>query len=80
MNFIINNLYYKIYMSDYYKKNREIIIQRNMNYYFSHKEKVRQKQNKYFKTVYYPFKRFNVKHRVPPNREVKIETNVTVYF
>ena len=67
-------------MSDYYKKNREIIIQRNMNYYFSHKEKVRQKQNKYFKTVYYPFKRFNVKHRVPPNREVKIETNVTVYF
>jgi hypothetical protein len=67
-------------MSDYYKKNREIIIQRNMNYYFSHKEKVRQKQNKYFKTVYYPFKRFNVKHRLQPDREVKIETNVTVYF
>ena len=80
MNFIINNLYYKIYMSEYYKKNREIIIQRNMNYYFSHKEKVRQKQNKYFKTVYYPFKRFNVKHRLQPDREVKIETNVTVYF
>jgi hypothetical protein len=67
-------------MSEYYKKNREIIIQRNMNYYFSHKEKVRQKQNKYFKTVYYPFKRFNVKHRLQPDREVKIETNVTVYF
>ena len=80
MNFIINNLYYKIYMSDYYKKNREIIIQRNMNYYFSHKEKVRQKQNKYFKTVYYPYKRFNIKHRLQPDREVKIETNVTVYF
>jgi hypothetical protein len=67
-------------MSDYYKKNREIIIQRNMNYYFSHKEKVRQKQNKYFKTVYYPYKRFNIKHRLQPDREVKIETNVTVYF
>ena len=80
MRFIINKIYFREYMSEYYKKNREIIIQRNMNYYFSHKEKVRQKQNKYFKTVYYPFKRFNVKHRVPPNREVKIETNVTVYF
>jgi len=80
MNFIINNLYYKIYMSEYYKKNREIIIQRNMNYYFSHKEKVRQKQNKYFKTVYYPFKRFNVKHRVPLDREVIIEQNVRVTF
>ena len=67
-------------MSEYYKKNREIIIQRNMNYYFSHKEKVRQKQNKYFKTVYYPYKRFNIKHRLQPDREVKIETNVTVYF
>jgi len=67
-------------MSEYYKKNREIIIQRNMSYYNNNKEKVRQKQNNYFKYIYYPYKRFNVKHRLQPDREVKIETNVTVYF
>ena len=80
MSFIIKNMYYRIYMSEYYKKNKEIITQRNLNYYYNNKDKVREKQNKYFKYIYYPYKRFNIKHRVPPIREVKIETNVTVYF
>ena len=65
-------------MSEYYKKNKEIIIERNLNYYYNNKEKIREKQNKYFKYIYYPYKRFNVKHRAPPEREVKIETNVTL--
>ena len=80
MNFIIKNLYYKIYMSNYYQNHREQKIEYQLSYYYKNKQLIRDKQNNYYKTVYYPFKRFNVKHRVPPNREVKIETNVTLTF
>ena len=56
MYFLISNIYYKEYMSEYYKKNKEIITQRNLNYYYNNKEKIREIQNKYFKYIYYPYK------------------------
>ena len=52
MYFLISNIYYKEYMSEYYKKNKEIITQRNLNYYYNNKQKIREKQNIYFKKYY----------------------------
>ena len=56
MSFLISNIYYKQYMSEYYQKNRELIIEYNINYYYTHLKKVREKQNFYFKNIYYPNK------------------------
>ena len=80
MSFVIKNLYYKIYMNEYYEKNRELIIDRNLNYYHTNKKKIRPKQNFYYKNIYYPIKRFKLKHRrVRPQKvKVHIEKNVTV--
>ena len=80
MLFIIKNLYYKIYMQEYYEKNRELIIDRNLNYYYTNKNKIRQKQNNYYKYIYYPMKRFSRKSRKlrPSNTNVTINKNVTV--
>jgi len=66
-------------MSQYYEKNRDIIIEYNLNYYYTHKEKVRERQNNYFKKVYYPNK-IKPKQKVKPIREVLITQNVTVTF
>ena len=80
MLFIIKKLYYKVYMNEYYKKNRDIIIEYSLNYYYTHKEKVRERQNNYFKKIYYPNKIKNkpIKHK--PIIEVIITQNVTVTF
>jgi hypothetical protein len=80
MSFIIKNLYYKVYMNEYYEKNRELIIDRNLNYYHTNKKKIRPKQNFYYKNIYYPTKRFHLKHRTvrPKKVNVIIEKNVTV--
>jgi len=51
MLFIIKNLYYKLYMKEYYEKNRDIIIEYNLNYYYTHREKVKERQNNYFKKI-----------------------------
>ena len=67
-------------MKEYYEKNRDIIIEYNLNYYYTHKEKVRERQNNYFKKVYYPnkIKSKPIKHK--PKREVIITQNVIVTF
>ena len=80
MLFVIKNLYYKVYMQQYYQKNRDIIIEYNLNYYYTHKEKVRERQNKYFKNVYYPNKIKDTKIKIRPIREVIINKNVTITF
>ena len=80
MSFIINNLYYKIYMNSYYEENRELIIDRNLNYYYTNRSKIRQKQNKYYQNIYYPIKRFDRKARIrrPQHSKLTIAKNVTV--
>ena len=68
-------------MSEYYEKNRDMIIEYNLNYYYTHKAKVRERQNYYFKNIYYQKKNPNRKNKKPINlREVIIEQNVTVKF
>jgi len=62
-NFIISNMYYKDYMSEYYKKNlefykdyyennRERLIDQSLKYYRDHKLEIRKKQNAYYKQYY----------------------------
>jgi len=53
MRFIINKLYYKIYMSEYYQKNREDRIEYQLSYYYKNRNKIRLKQNIYFKKYYH---------------------------
>jgi len=67
-------------MNKYYEENRELIIDRNLNYYHANKTKIRPKQNFYYKNIYYPIKRFKLKHRrVRPQKvKVRIEKHVTV--
>ena len=79
MSFIIKKLYYKLYMSEYYQKNRELIIEYNITYYYTHKKKVRERQKFYFKNIYYPNK-IKPKKKIRPIRQVVIEQNVTVKF
>jgi hypothetical protein len=67
-------------MKEYYEKNRDIIIEYNLNYYYTHKEKVRERQNNYFEKIYYPNKIINKIKKVKPMREVIISQNVTVTF
>ena len=43
-------------MNEYYKKYRDKIIEYSLNYCYTHKEKVRERQNNYFKKIYYPNK------------------------
>ena len=52
MNYVINKLYYKIYMSEYYQKNREDRIEYQLSYYYKNRNKIRLKQNVYFKKYY----------------------------
>jgi len=67
-------------MKEYYEKNRDIIIEYNLNYYYTHKEKVRERQNNYFKKIYYQNKIKNKPIKIKPMREVIISQNVTVTF
>ena len=67
-------------MKEYYEKNRDIIIEYSLIYYYTHKEKVRERQNNYLKKIYYPNKIKNKPKKTKPIREVIITQNVTVTF
>ena len=62
---VISNLYYRLYMSEYYLKNKERIVKQATNYYNDNKLKVRVKQNDYYRNVYYPEHRQKMIERNP---------------
>ena len=71
-------------MQDYYFKNRDYIIDYNLQRYYDNRAKIREKQNFYFKHIYYPKRhmmrskpRCNYTRRLNP---LKIEKNVVVSF
>ena len=79
MNYIINKLYYKIYMSEYYQNNKKERIEYQLSYYYKNRNKIRLKQNIYFKKYYRkiitPSK---ILYSNPPN--VNTTQNLTVTF
>ena len=83
MSYIIKNLYYKLYMSEYYQKNREQKIEYQLNYYYNNQKKIRKKQNEYFKNTYYPYMKrliYTEPKKIKAPIGLIIERNVTVTF
>ena len=69
-------------MQDYYIKNRDYIIDYNLQRYYDNRAKIREKQNYYYKHIYYR-KRYMMDHKPRPKmllNPLKIEKNVIVSF
>ena len=79
MNYVINKLYYKIYMSEYYQNHKKDRIEYQLSYYYKNRNKIRLKQNAYFKKYY---RQIIVPSKIlclnPPN--VNTTPNLTVSF
>jgi len=81
-SFTIKNKYYKYYYMTYYLEHRDYIIDYNLQRYYDNRAKIREKQNYYYKHIYYP-KRHMMQHKPRPKmllNPLKIEKNVTVSF
>ena len=83
-SFTIKNKYYKYYYMTYYLEHRDYIIDYNLQRYYDNRAKIREKQNFYFKHIYYPKRhmmrskpRCNYTRRLNP---LRIEKNVIVSF